>query len=227
MDSTKDVINKLNKSLVKANTGFKITLTEPKDIYPGDLRINSLVLITDPLEIGLLGYGPSVANPRTGEILNARTNMYLGVFRQLSRSIYKHMEGMAIESPLTQTSSISSKSSNNEKKTLYEINKEEKEVALKLNKLTEKASLNKNDIHLYHDNKNIFEDIATKHFHNSQQITDKDYFSLVENNKAYSSIFSDILPSDSISILENENIQEKKVNYFAKHNAFSFLSFKL
>ena len=62
---------------------------------------------------------------------------------------------MAIESPLTQTSSISSKSSNNEK-TLYEINKEEKEVALKLNKLTEKASLNKNDIHLYHDNKNIF-----------------------------------------------------------------------
>ena len=42
----------------------------------------------------------------------------------------------------------------------------------------------------------------------------------MENNKAYSSIFSDILPSDSISILENENIQEKKVNYFAKHNAF-------
>tara|TARA_B100000925_G_scaffold290036_1_gene274320 strand:+ start:1828 stop:6438 length:4611 start_codon:yes stop_codon:yes gene_type:complete len=101
LDATKEVIANINKSLNSAEANIQITLEDPKKIYPGDLRKNSIVLITDPLANGLLGYGPSVSNPRTGEILQAHTNMYLGVLRQTTRSTYKLMESMSKENPIT------------------------------------------------------------------------------------------------------------------------------
>jgi len=44
----------------------------------GDLRYSFLYTITDPTPNGLLGYGPSSADPETGEIISANANTYTG-----------------------------------------------------------------------------------------------------------------------------------------------------
>ncbi|MCI0670190.1 MAG: hypothetical protein L0Y64_06995 [Myxococcaceae bacterium] len=44
----------------------------------GDLRYSFLYTITEPTPNGLLGYGPSSADPETGEILSANANIYTG-----------------------------------------------------------------------------------------------------------------------------------------------------
>jgi hypothetical protein len=44
----------------------------------GDLRYSFLYTITDPTPNGLLGYGPSSADPETGEIISANANTYSG-----------------------------------------------------------------------------------------------------------------------------------------------------
>ena len=42
----------------------------------GDLRYNMMVWVDEPTQAGLLGYGPSTADPRTGEIINAAAFVY-------------------------------------------------------------------------------------------------------------------------------------------------------
>ncbi|MEF1231526.1 hypothetical protein QTO02_29350, partial [Vibrio fortis] len=42
-------------------------------------------LIDEPVDNGLLGYGPSATNPLTGEIIHAHVNQYLGVIRTTTR----------------------------------------------------------------------------------------------------------------------------------------------
>ena len=48
------------------------------NIASGDLRYNAINMFAEPSDAGLLGYGPSAANPLTGEIISAFTNMYPG-----------------------------------------------------------------------------------------------------------------------------------------------------
>jgi hypothetical protein len=96
-EATYKVIENLNKSLSKSNSGIQIQLEAPSEFNAGDLRNNSIVLIDDPLANGLLGYGPSVANPRTGEIVQAHTNMYGGVLRTLSRHVYQSMVDLRLK----------------------------------------------------------------------------------------------------------------------------------
>lgn len=80
---------RLNKGLEEAGVNFRLVAKEgPKDMRPGDLRYTSVVIVEDPLAVGLLGYGPSVANPRTGELVQARTVMYPGVMKQFIRQAY-------------------------------------------------------------------------------------------------------------------------------------------
>lgn len=80
---------RLNKGLEEADVNFRLVAKPgPKDMRPGDLRYTSVVLVEDPLAVGLLGYGPSVANPRTGELVQARTVMYPGVMKRFIRMAY-------------------------------------------------------------------------------------------------------------------------------------------
>ncbi|HAZ12455.1 MAG: hypothetical protein A2X86_16855 [Bdellovibrionales bacterium GWA2_49_15] len=100
-ESTVKVIENINKSLSVAGTNVKIELVEPSEIFPGDLRNNSIVLIDDPLDNGLLGYGPTVTNPRTGEILQAHVNMYGGVLRTMTRHVYRSMVDLSLKNKAT------------------------------------------------------------------------------------------------------------------------------
>lgn len=83
LDVTLSSIEHINKVLV--GTGVPpINLVNPDKVsgkQVGDLRVNMINLIDRPLANGLLGYGPSVANPLTGEIVKAHVNQYSGVIR--------------------------------------------------------------------------------------------------------------------------------------------------
>lgn len=87
LDSTIQTIDKMNKALsLFGNDAGKpaieiVNSTSPAGIHPGDLRYNIINLVDEPLANGLLGYGPSVANPMTGEIIKAHVNQYAGVAR--------------------------------------------------------------------------------------------------------------------------------------------------
>ena len=59
-------------------SGKEIKISFSKDrVQVGDLRYNVIHLVESLNEDGLLGYGPSVADPETGEIIAATTNVYV------------------------------------------------------------------------------------------------------------------------------------------------------
>ncbi len=101
LEATKEAIGVMNQEMTAANIPFTFKLVEQPDpakaVSPGDIRYNSLVLIEDPLANGLLGYGPSVKNPYTGEILQGHVNMYLGVLKSMTRRVYEEASDLTEE----------------------------------------------------------------------------------------------------------------------------------
>ncbi|EGA69731.1 hypothetical protein VISI1226_17740 [Vibrio sinaloensis DSM 21326] len=87
LDSTIETVNKMNEALsvIGVDTSKPpieiVNKTSGMGIHPGDLRYNVINLVDEPLDNGLLGYGPSVAHPMTGEIIKAHVNQYSGVAR--------------------------------------------------------------------------------------------------------------------------------------------------
>ncbi len=97
-DATYEAFKRINYGLKKANIGFKLVLKEPSDkVKEGDIRYNTINLIDEPLAIGLLGYGPTVAIPTTGEIVQGHVNMYSGVLRSTIRQTYDSMVDLSKE----------------------------------------------------------------------------------------------------------------------------------
>jgi hypothetical protein len=93
LETTLETINEINITL--KGTGVPaikiVNKTKPAGIHTGDLRYNVLNLITDPVDNGLLGYGPSATNPLTGEIVHAHVNQYAGVIRSASRRMWNQL----------------------------------------------------------------------------------------------------------------------------------------
>ncbi|MEK6578127.1 MAG: hypothetical protein AABZ55_02770, partial [Bdellovibrionota bacterium] len=75
----------INDALKKSGATLQIRLEEPSGKSAGDIRNSMIVMVEDPVAAGLLGYGPSVANPRTGEIVGGRVVLYLGTIKQTIR----------------------------------------------------------------------------------------------------------------------------------------------
>lgn len=88
---TYKAFDSINKSLDLAQAGFKVELRESSDLSPGDIRHSVINLIDESIESGLLGYGPTVANPRTGEIIRGSVNMYSGALRLQLRGLWNDM----------------------------------------------------------------------------------------------------------------------------------------
>lgn len=90
--ATIQAVKNINNGLAQANAGIEIQLRQSDGSQKvGDLRHNMIVLVEDPLASRIIGYGPSVANPLTGEIVNARTVMYLGTIRALVKRTYEEI----------------------------------------------------------------------------------------------------------------------------------------
>jgi hypothetical protein len=96
-DATYASFKRINQGLKKANSPIKLKLVEPNGSKAGDLGVNMIVLIDDPLSNGLLGYGPTVTNPRTGEIVQGHVNMYSGVLKTMTRRVWNEMRDLSIK----------------------------------------------------------------------------------------------------------------------------------
>ncbi len=91
LEATRTAVQHINSGLTEAGAGIEIQLMPPSGKKVGDLRNNMIVLVDDPLASRIIGYGPSVAHPLTGEIVNARTVMYLGTIKGIVKSTYEDM----------------------------------------------------------------------------------------------------------------------------------------
>ena len=89
--ATEQAVGTINQSFAQAGVDLKITLADGRNKDVGDLRNNFLVLVKDPQASGVIGYGPSVANPLTGEILKAQTVMYYGTIRKYIQETYDEL----------------------------------------------------------------------------------------------------------------------------------------
>ncbi|MBC7465037.1 MAG: zinc-dependent metalloprotease [Bdellovibrio sp.] len=81
-DLTYKTVNNLNEGLQQAGVNFTIDLHDPAGKNPGDIRNSMIVLVEDPINSGVIGYGPQTEDPVTGEIISARTVMFLGTIKQ-------------------------------------------------------------------------------------------------------------------------------------------------
>lgn len=82
---------RMNRGLAAAGAKFRLVLKDWSGQDPGDLRNSMIIMVEDPIAAGLLGYGPSVTNPLTGEIISARTVMYPGVMKRSIRETYEEI----------------------------------------------------------------------------------------------------------------------------------------
>ncbi len=87
-EATQIAFNRVNKGLKSAGVDLQLNLKDPAGKSPGDIRNSMVVLVEDPVAGGPLGYGPSVANPLTGEIMSARVGMYYGNLLQGVKRTY-------------------------------------------------------------------------------------------------------------------------------------------
>ena len=79
----RSVIDNWNKTFSKEEVAGKpiLELRENTGQNYGDLRYNFIVWIDEPIESGLLGFGPSVWDPYSGEIINATSFVFAGNFK--------------------------------------------------------------------------------------------------------------------------------------------------
>lgn len=85
---TYKVVNSLNDGLSKAGAKFHINLHDNSGQKVGDIRNSMIVLVEDPVASSVIGYGPQTEDPLTGEIISARTVMFLGTIKKYIKSTY-------------------------------------------------------------------------------------------------------------------------------------------
>ena len=108
-NATHEAVKRVNDALKQADAHLQLNLVHTEqgeqEKASGDLRYNTIILIDEPLSNGLLGYGPSVSNPHTGEILQAHTNMYSGVLKSTVRRTYLAMMRLSQENSVEKAES--------------------------------------------------------------------------------------------------------------------------
>lgn len=85
---THETVARINEGLVESGAKFKINLQDGKGRVPGDIRNSMIVLVEDPVASSVIGYGPQTEDPVTGEIISARTIMFLGTIKKYIKYTY-------------------------------------------------------------------------------------------------------------------------------------------
>lgn len=88
LELTKEVFISINLGLKNSGAKFHLTLDEEKGRSPGDIRNSMIVMVEDPVASSVIGYGPQVEDPSTGEIISAKTAMFLGTIKTIVKFTY-------------------------------------------------------------------------------------------------------------------------------------------
>jgi hypothetical protein len=97
LEATKKAVKSINDSFKLAGTDMKIVLKDGTGKAAEDIRNSFIVMVEDPQASGVIGYGPSVQNPLTGEIISAKTVMYLGTIKKFIQRTYEEMVEEALK----------------------------------------------------------------------------------------------------------------------------------
>ncbi|GLS82694.1 zinc-dependent metalloprotease [Paraferrimonas haliotis] len=93
LDAAKQSVALINAQNEWAQTGLPtIKLEQANDKRHGDLRYSNITLFDEPLDNGLAGYGPSAANPLTGEIVSGRVDQYSANLEQGAVRYYRRVQ---------------------------------------------------------------------------------------------------------------------------------------
>ncbi len=87
-DLTFKTVQNLNLGLEEAGVKFRINLKDGNGRVPGDIRNSMIILVEDPVASSVIGYGPQTEDPVTGEIISARTVMFLGTIKKFAKYTY-------------------------------------------------------------------------------------------------------------------------------------------
>lgn len=79
-----------DKAFRQAGTGIRIVLDESKTVNLGDIRYNIINIVDTKDGARLLGYGPSIVDSESGEIISATSNIYANPFRESWISILRN-----------------------------------------------------------------------------------------------------------------------------------------
>lgn len=151
-EATIEAVGAINNALKEANVDLMIDLKGTTDASYGDIRNSMVVLVEDPQESGVIGYGPTVADPRTGEILAARVVMYYGTMKKFVRSTWdeyvdesRAKEAATADSVPGAAKTLSNAVSAQLSKLSVEKQKSQKYVSSMIPKLKLDSSLNSSD----------------------------------------------------------------------------------
>ncbi|MBT3983323.1 MAG: hypothetical protein HOE90_18360 [Bacteriovoracaceae bacterium] len=73
-----------DQAFIDAKTGIRVEVDEDHDVALGDVRYNVINIVdSDVQEAWLLGYGPSLTDHLSGEIISATSNLYAGPMKQI------------------------------------------------------------------------------------------------------------------------------------------------
>lgn len=82
----RDAIKNWNDTFKKIGSQIQVVLREDRRVPLGDARFNTINLVESVAQNDwLLGYGPSVIDTSSGEIISATTNLYLGPIKEILR----------------------------------------------------------------------------------------------------------------------------------------------
>ena len=99
------------RALGRVSQGDRVVLLRPNDYElpkgqrreMGDIRYNMFYWVNEPISFGLLGYGPSFADPDTGEIISCSAYVYGGAVKQVANRfllLYDMVRGAYTEEDL-------------------------------------------------------------------------------------------------------------------------------
>ncbi|MBT3984282.1 MAG: hypothetical protein HOE90_23200 [Bacteriovoracaceae bacterium] len=78
-----EVAKAWNQAFKDAETGITFEIDESFDVNLGDIRYNALNILDGISDNGHLGFGPSIADPMSGEIISASANMLVNPIRSM------------------------------------------------------------------------------------------------------------------------------------------------
>jgi hypothetical protein len=81
-ETVRNAVNEWNNAFAAAGAQSRVLLNEEQDVELGDLRYNAINVIENLTSSNLFGFGPSVTDPFTGEIISATTNVHLTPIRE-------------------------------------------------------------------------------------------------------------------------------------------------
>ncbi|MEQ1665167.1 MAG: zinc-dependent metalloprotease, partial [Bdellovibrionales bacterium] len=157
--ATYRAIESINKTLIAAGTQLHIDLQDASpNMNPGDLRTNSIVMVEEPVNYGILGYGPTAANPKTGEIVHGRTAMYLGVMKTGIKRAYDDLVKERLSK--LESAKVKSKVEANSSGQLVPVSSSEGRMSLSNDLIHSKAYTSQFDLNLFAQIKNELSSIS-------------------------------------------------------------------